>query len=129
MSLATVSCHVWSLVKKPLHYRCGFDIIFPWHVETNETGAQITFKGYCKGLVIKEWGLCVMTNEDAEGEEWRPRIDLDLQVLEVKENNNGNVFEPKIQLPYNWLVSNKDEVETVEAKGKETYLFNIGLYL
>ncbi|CAL5192330.1 unnamed protein product [Lathyrus oleraceus] len=225
------------LVKEPLHYRCGFDIIFPWHVETNgvykdgvfsellfhflhrfngdsivrinssvigvdwvgflfcvrfesnnhnhnhespsspplpcpfylsfesehteerfdmrmnlelnqvqgrnyiwmifisrehchfvETGAEITFKA-CKGLVIKEWGLCVITNEDAEGEEWRPRTDLDLQVLEVKESRSGNEFEPKIQLPYNWLVSDEDEAETVQAKGKEIDLFNLGLYL
>ncbi|KAL2327742.1 hypothetical protein Fmac_021169 [Flemingia macrophylla] len=35
--------------------------------------------------------------------------------------------EPKIRLPYNWLVTKKDEVENIEAKTKENNLSNVGL--
>jgi hypothetical protein len=35
-------------------------------------------------------------------------------------------FEPKIQLPYNWLLSEEDEVENHSAKRKENNLSNLG---
>ncbi|AES66950.2 hypothetical protein MTR_2g083790 [Medicago truncatula] len=34
---------------------------------------------------------------------------------------------PKIQLPYNWLVTEEEEVENSEAKSKEIDLYNLGL--
>jgi hypothetical protein len=51
---------------------------------------------------------------------------LSLENVKVKQRST-NSFEPKIQLPYNWFVSDKDEAEGDEAKGKETHLFNLGL--
>ena len=34
---------------------------------------------------------------------------------------------PKIQLPYNWLVTDEEEYENLEAKGKEDNFSNVGL--
>lgn len=34
---------------------------------------------------------------------------------------------PKIQLPYNWLVTEREEVENSQARSKEMYLSNMGL--
>jgi len=34
---------------------------------------------------------------------------------------------PKIQLPYNWLVTEEEEVENSHAKSKEIDLYNLGL--
>ncbi|MCI67574.1 TIR-NBS-LRR type disease resistance protein, partial [Trifolium medium] len=51
-----------------------------------------------------------------------------LQVERVEESSNNNSkIAPKIQLPYNWLVSTEDDVENDEVKGKEINLFNLGL--
>ena len=36
-------------------------------------------------------------------------------------------FGPKIQLPYNWLVTEEEEVENSHAKSKEIDLYNLGL--
>jgi hypothetical protein len=51
---------------------------------------------------------------------------LQVERVEESSNNNSNIT-PKIQLPYNWLVSTEDDVENDEAKGKEINLFNLGL--
>jgi hypothetical protein len=55
----------------------------------------------------------------------------ELQIEKVGESSNSssnnNNIGPKIQLPYNWLVSSEDDVENDEAKGKEINLFNLGL--
>ncbi|GAU35110.1 hypothetical protein TSUD_162150 [Trifolium subterraneum] len=96
-----------------------------------EAGAHITFKGR-KGLIIKEWGLRVITNKDAKysslSKMREKGSNLPLETVKVTESSSVNSsFEPKIQLPYNWLVSDKDEAERDEAKGKETDLFNLGL--
>jgi hypothetical protein len=44
---------------------------------------------------------------------------LSLENVKVKQRNNSSSFEPKIQLPYNWFVSDKDEAERDGAKGKK----------
>jgi hypothetical protein len=51
-----------------------------------------------------------------------------LQIEKVGEssNSNNNIV-PKIQLPFNWLVSSEDDVEKEEVKGNEINLFNLGL--
>ncbi|PNX72375.1 hypothetical protein L195_g028265 [Trifolium pratense] len=50
---------------------------------------------------------------------------LQVERVEESSSNNSNIA-PKIQLPYNWLLSTEDDVENEEAKGKEINLFNLG---
>ncbi|GAU35103.1 hypothetical protein TSUD_162070 [Trifolium subterraneum] len=128
------------LVKNPAHFRCGFDIVLPWHEETGygnriiaktfhhwfKGGAHITLKSR-QGLIIKEWGLRAITKKDTEDSRMKRSVHLSLENVKVKQRNTSS-FEPKIQLPYNWLVSDKDEAERDEAKGKETDLFSLGLF-
>jgi hypothetical protein len=100
------------------------------HCHFVETGAQITFKAR-QGLIIKEWGLRVVTKIDIEGSKMRMSVHLPLQFIDNAEGSssvNDNNFETKIQLPYNWLVSNEDSIENDRTKGKETDLFNLGLF-
>ncbi|RHN46487.1 putative leucine-rich repeat domain, L domain-containing protein [Medicago truncatula] len=96
------------------------------HCHFVETGAQITFKA-CEGLIIKEWGLRVLNKEDTWGYRMGMSVDLPLQNVKVKRSRSSSRFEPKIQLPYNWLVSDKDEAEKDAAKRKEIGLSNLGL--
>jgi hypothetical protein len=96
------------------------------HCHFVDTGAHITFKAR-QDLIIKEWGLRVMTKKDTQGLKMEMNVDLPLDIVEVRQRRGSSSVEPKIQLPYNWLVSDKDEVERDEAKGKETHLFNLGL--
>jgi len=145
------------------------------HCHFVKTGADISFKAR-KGLIIKEWGMQVVTKENIEALEILlqnkdPREDGPLLAIDNVEENNHNFepkielpynslsedtgsskmglrvdlplhiidyakessssrwsFEPKIQLPYNWLVSKKDSIENDKTKGKETDLFNLGLF-
>jgi len=46
-------------------------------------------------------------------------------VFFVRESNSN--LEPKLQLPYNWLVTEEEEVENIDAKAKENNLSNAGL--
>ncbi|WJX76705.1 hypothetical protein P8452_60092 [Trifolium repens] len=102
------------------------------HCHFVKTGAHITFKAR-QGLIIKQWGLRAMNKEDTKGSTMRVSVLIpSVEVLIPSENvkvkqRNTSSFEPKIQLPYNWFVSDKDEAERDEAKGKETELFNLGL--
>jgi hypothetical protein len=95
------------------------------HCHFVKTGAHITFKAH-QGLIIKEWGLRVITKEDTESSRMKSSVHLSLENVKVKQRSTSS-FEPKIQLPYNWFVSDKDEAERDGAKGKETHLFNLGL--
>jgi hypothetical protein len=54
-------------------------------------------------------------------------VQLPLENVKAIQSSSSS-FEPKLQLPYNWLVSDEDEAERDEAKGKETDLSNLGLY-
>ncbi|MCI03280.1 TIR-NBS-LRR type disease resistance protein, partial [Trifolium medium] len=99
-------------------------IYISWeHCHFVKTGAHITFKGR-QGLIIKEWGLRLITKKDTQGSmmEMSVPVHLPLENVKVKQRSDSSRFEPKIQLPYNWFVSDKDE-----ANGKETGLFNLGL--
>ncbi|KAK2414730.1 disease resistance protein RUN1 [Trifolium repens] len=103
------------------------------HCHFVKTGAQITFKGR-QGLIMKEWGLRVLTMTyiyESEGpflviDKEDPRIDNPVLVIDIVEESN-NKFEPKIQLPYNWFISDEDEVVIDETKRKEIDLSNLGL--
>ncbi|CAK8541970.1 unnamed protein product [Lathyrus sativus] len=98
------------------------------HCHFVETGAHITFKAH-KGLILKECGLRVITKGDIEDSTMVMGAPLPLPIVKVKQSRSKKSrFESKIQLPYNWLVSDKDEAEKNAAKGKETDLFNLGLF-
>jgi len=97
------------------------------HCHFVKTGAKIAFKAR-QGLIIKEWGLRVLTKEDIKGSKMRPFIHLPFYIVKVEESSISSSFEPKIQLPYNWFVSDEDEAEKDGAKRKETDLFNLGLF-
>jgi hypothetical protein len=109
------------------------------HCHFVKTGAQITFKAR-QGLIIEKWGLRVLTKEDIQvsksgqsilplqDSELEQSIHLPLQIMKVEESSISSSLEPKIQLPYNWFVSDEDEAERDGAKGKETDLFNLGLF-
>jgi len=43
-------------------------------------------------------------------------MSLPLQIVKLEERSSS--IEPKIQLPYNWYVSDEDEVEMNQANGK-----------
>ncbi|XP_058737043.1 probable disease resistance protein At4g19530 [Vicia villosa] len=93
------------------------------HCHFVKTGAQIKFKAR-KGLILMECGLRVMTKGDIEDSRMDMVAPLPLSIVKVEQS----WVEPKIQLPYNWLVSDKDEAEKNAAKEKETDLFNLGLF-
>jgi hypothetical protein len=97
------------------------------HCHFVDTGVHITFKAR-QGLTIKEWGLRVLNKKDTENSILEMNVDLPLEIVEVKQIISGSSsFEPKIQLPYNWFISDEDEAEKDESKRKETDLFNLGL--
>jgi len=107
------------------------------HCHFVKTGAHITFKA-CPGLMIKKWGLHMLikkagedtsscysdsnmffNNEFEESEVHHLMFDY----VEESISRSG----PKIQLPYNWLITEEEEVENSEAKSKEIDLSNLGL--
>ena len=94
------------------------------HCHFVKTGAHITFKAR-QGLIIKEWGLHAVTEKFLEESSTGNTVSLPLQIVKLEERSSG--IESKIQLPYNWYVSNEDKIEMNQAKGKETNLFNLGL--
>ncbi|KAL2331597.1 hypothetical protein Fmac_019178 [Flemingia macrophylla] len=106
------------------------------HFVKNE--AHITFKAQA-GVKINKWGMSSIFRQDIDhlqrmklGEPLSPHPNLDQNdVHHIKydyvENNNNNNSRPKIQLPYNWLVTEEDEAENIEAKEKENNLANVGL--
>ncbi|KAK2414733.1 disease resistance protein RUN1 [Trifolium repens] len=101
------------------------------HCHFVKTGARIRFKAG-QGLIMKEWGLRMLTKKEIEDSEEATlgnknlRKDRPLLVIDNVEESN-NKFEPKIQLPYNWLLSDEDEAMIDETKRKEIGLSNLGL--
>jgi hypothetical protein len=101
------------------------------HCHFVKTGAQITFKA-SQRLIMQEWGLHMLTKKDIEDSEEITLRNKDLSkchpilVIDNVEESNHK-FEPKIQLPYNWLLSDKDEAVINETKRKEIDLSNLGL--
>jgi hypothetical protein len=63
--------------------------------------------------------LMFLNNEFEESDACHLRFD------HVEENISSSG--PKIQLPYNWLVTEEEEVENSQAKSKEIRLSNLGL--
>ena len=75
----------------------------------------LTFKAR-HGLIIKEWGLHAVTKKFIEESSTGNTMSLPLQIVKLEERSSS--IEPKIQLPYNWYVSDEDEVEMNQANGK-----------
>ncbi|CAI8592988.1 unnamed protein product [Vicia faba] len=100
------------------------------HCHFVKTGAHITFKA-CQGLSIKKWGLrLLIKNKESypAPSSWEHLLDyympqLFLDYVQKTSMKSGT----KIQLPYNWLVTEDEEVENSGAKSKETDLSNLGL--
>ncbi|CAL5200363.1 unnamed protein product [Lathyrus oleraceus] len=101
------------------------------HCHFLKTGAHITFKA-CPGLLINKWGVRLVTKNlmksypDSSFLEHLPDTDapqLFFDYVQKTSIRSGT----KIQLPYNWLVTEKEEVENSGAKSKETDLSNLGL--
>ncbi|QHN95764.1 Protein SUPPRESSOR OF npr1-1, CONSTITUTIVE [Arachis hypogaea] len=104
-------------------------------------GANITFKA-CPGIEMRKWGLRMVFKQDIEIIQRKSQYQLEssmfvypseillqdhgLVIEEVPESNNSSIG-PKIQLPYNWYVTDEEEKENLEAKSKEINLANIGL--
>ncbi|KAL1299267.1 hypothetical protein AAHE18_18G096800 [Arachis hypogaea] len=114
------------------------------HCHFVKTGANITFKA-CPGIEMKNWGLQMVFKQHIEAIKRNlkrqskvdpfyylmddPEIQLHdyrLVIEDVHESYNTSIG-PKIQLPYNWYVTDEEERENMEAKGKEINLANIGL--
>ncbi|XP_058779838.1 disease resistance protein RUN1-like [Vicia villosa] len=98
------------------------------HCHFVKTGAHISFKA-CPGLIIKKWGLRVLIEKkgavklSSHGFEESEVHHLMFDYVEKNISRHG----PKIQLPYNWLVTEEEEVENSQAKSKEINLSNLGL--
>ena len=100
------------------------------HCHFVKTGAHITFKAH-PSVNIKKWGLRRTLKEDIHDYEMfgtegmfssrRHRVQFDY----VKKSHSDSG--PKIQLPYNWYVTEEEEVENINAKAKEKNLSNAGL--
>ncbi|XP_029130869.1 disease resistance protein RPP2A isoform X2 [Cajanus cajan] len=106
------------------------------HCHFVKSGAHITFKGH-PHVEICGWGIRSIFEQDIDLDDFekfskmgkRPHSNPDdLPYLDfdyVKNSNNS--FGPKIQLPYNWLVTDEDEAENINAKAKGKGLSYAGL--
>ena len=81
---------------------------------------------------VKIWELRMISNDDIDALEHELYLSdnclyrherLIIEDVYESSSNSG----PKIQLPYNWLVTEEEENENMEAKTKEYNLANIGL--
>jgi len=109
------------------------------HCHFVKTGAHITFKAY-PSLIIKKWGLVKLIKMEYNR--------LQHQLTDTSSSHDilnwftygdpHNIFfdrvqesssrpGPKIQLPYNWLVTEEEEAENSRTKSKEINLYNMGL--
>jgi hypothetical protein len=100
------------------------------HCHFLKTGAHITFKA-CPGLIIKKWGLHKLIHESMlyfqpSFSELSMKSDAHQLVLDYVQENSSKSG-PKIQLPYNWLVTEEEEVENSQGKRKEFDLSIVGL--
>ncbi|XP_029144333.1 TMV resistance protein N [Arachis hypogaea] len=111
------------------------------HCHFVKTGANITFKA-CPGIEMRKWGLRMVFKQDIEIIQRNSQYQLEISMFvcpseillqdhglvieEVPESNNSSIG-PKVQLPYNWYVTDEEEKENLEAKSKEINLANIGL--
>ncbi|KAL2327752.1 hypothetical protein Fmac_021179 [Flemingia macrophylla] len=139
-----------NLIKYPCHFRAGFDIVVPWitvvadlisrwfqskltetsiirikNFNSKEDWLGFVFYAIFKsGFKIITWGLRTVSKQDLcrlKRMDCAPPLAFDFVTNDM--TNSG----PKIRLPYNWLVTKKDEDENIEAKTKENNLSNVGL--
>ncbi|BAT92393.1 hypothetical protein VIGAN_07109900 [Vigna angularis var. angularis] len=89
------------------------------HCHFVKTGAHISFKAH-PSLEINAWGMKSMFRKDSMFLERHVNFDF----VEKSSTKSG----PKFKLPYNWLVTDEDEVENIKAKAKENNLSYAGLY-
>ncbi|KAL2331600.1 hypothetical protein Fmac_019181 [Flemingia macrophylla] len=114
------SPHVWMIYVSRQH--CHFV----------KSGALIHFKGHPRVEII-EWGVEAIFLEDVD------KFKMMLQAQPLPPNSyasqdyihfgiRGNYNPgPKIQLPYNWMVTDGEEAENINAKAKEKGLSYAGL--
>ncbi|XLR41501.1 hypothetical protein S83_026161 [Arachis hypogaea] len=106
------------------------------HCHFVKTGARIRFKS-CKGMKLHKWGLRMVFKQDIEKLKRRlQRVDNKKQspisdssrlvVTECVDEGGNSSSQSKIMLPYNWLVTDEEENEKMEAKAKEDNLSNLG---
>nr|KYP43254.1 TMV resistance protein N [Cajanus cajan] len=102
------------------------------HCHFVKTGAHITFKAH-SGIEISKWGMRSIFRDDLEGLKRKAESEGDFhdtsQHSVAFDDVTNSITNPgaKILLPYNWLVTDEDEVENIEAKAKEISLSNVGL--
>ncbi|KAL4293229.1 hypothetical protein AHAS_Ahas18G0107200 [Arachis hypogaea] len=120
-------------------------VTHPWiiyvsrvHCHFVKTGARIRCKA-CKGLKLQKWGFRMVFKQDIEELKRRlkskdikkhsPIFDSSRLVIETEyvDEDPSSSSESKIMLPYNWLVTDEEENEKMEAKVKEDDLSNLGL--
>ena len=103
------------------------------HCHFVETGACISFKSH-SGSKVTSWGIRTILDEDLDID--RPlHIDRHIDMIrgqdyfpyEDVDESCSKISGPKIKLPYNWLVTEKDECEKMEAEEKENNISNVGL--
>ncbi|WVZ00977.1 hypothetical protein V8G54_027046 [Vigna mungo] len=100
------------------------------HCHFVKTGAHITFKAQ-PNVVINEWGMRPILKQDISDSKEQKYIKFSklnhdhVDFEYVKKSNRGSG--PKIQLPYNWYVTEEEQVENIDAKAKENNLSNAGL--
>ena len=100
------------------------------HCHFVNTGAHITLKAH-PSVKIKQWGLRRILKKDIHvyenfGTEFiisSSHNDVRFDYVKKSDSDSG----PKIQLPYNWYVTEEEEVENINAKAKENNLSNAGL--
>ncbi|XP_058779834.1 disease resistance protein RPV1-like [Vicia villosa] len=99
------------------------------HCHFLKTGAHITFKAR-PGLSIKKWGLRLVIKDlkifhplplEYSSDTDVPKLVFDY--VQKTSTKSGT----KIQLPYNWLVTEEEEAENSGVKSKEFDLSNLGL--
>ncbi|BAT92394.1 hypothetical protein LR48_Vigan05g143000 [Vigna angularis] len=100
------------------------------HCHFVKTGAHITFKAQ-PNVKIDALGLRPILKQDISDSKGKKYIKfsklnhdhLDFEYVEKSNSGSG----PKIQLPYNWYVTEEEQVENIDAKAKENNLSNAGL--
>jgi len=112
------SAHIWMIYISREH--CHFV----------KTGAHVTFKAQ-PNVKINAWGMRAILKQDIHDFKvgkyvLLSQLNRDHVPFEyVEKNIDGSG--PKIQLPYNWFVTEEEEVENIDAKAKENNLSNAGL--
>ncbi|KAL2331603.1 hypothetical protein Fmac_019184 [Flemingia macrophylla] len=105
------------------------------HCHFVKSGAHIAFKGHPHVKIIK-WGISSIYREDIDDlkmmQQEQPfphnRNDVNFDYVEKRSYKESNsCSEPKIQIPYNWLVTDEDEAENINAKAKGKALSYAGL--